>query len=24
VTVSVKGPDEDMMKRISRTLGFGD
>jgi hypothetical protein len=24
VTVSVKGPDEDMMKRISRTFGFGE
>jgi hypothetical protein len=24
VTVSVKGPDEDMMKRLSRSLGFGD
>lgn len=24
VTVTVKGPDEDMMKRLGRTLGFGD
>ena len=24
VTVSVKGPDEDVMKRLSRSLGFGD
>lgn len=24
VTVSVKGPDEDLSKRIARSLGFGD
>jgi hypothetical protein len=24
VTVSVKGPDEHVMKRLSRSLGFGD